>query len=131
MNMVAQTGGAAGLRDSFRAMLDRLEDILKREIEDLRQNEYSRFAEYTRQKDLLLLDISRLTAGMGDDPDWRGEMADDLKRLRNVLEENSAVINLYLDTAREFADSIEDIIRRNSSDGTYTRKGNMAGYGRW
>jgi flagellar biosynthesis/type III secretory pathway chaperone len=131
MNMVAQADKTAGLRDSFRAMLDRLEDILKQEIEDLRQNEYSRFAEYTRQKDLLLLDISRLTAGMGKDSDWRSEMANELKRLRNVLEENSAVINLYLATAREFADSIEDIIRRNSSDGTYTRKGNMAGYGRW
>ena len=122
---------ANSLCDALRGLIIRLEDVLECETADLRRNDYSRFAEYTRQKDLLLLDISRLEERFTQDRKHGAALEDDMRRLRAALEKNGEALKLYLATAREFAGSIEDIIRRHQSDGTYTRCGGKAGYGRW
>ena len=116
---------------ALRGLLERLVDVLERETADLRGNTHDRFAEYIRQKDLLLLDISRLQEqafGQGGSPSGLDEI---MHRLRAALHDNSEALKLHLETAREFAGSLEDIIRRHQSDGTYGRGGGRAGYGRW
>ena len=132
MNAHAQTVDApAGLPETFVKLLSRLVEVLERENADLRNNDLSMFPEYVRQKDLLLLDLSRLFRMHGDSPQLRALLDDELRRVKETLAENARLLELHLGAAREFASFLEDSIRRHRSDGTYSRNVARGGYGKW
>ena len=132
MNAHAQTVDApAGLPETFVKLLTRLVEVLERENADLRNNDLSMFPEYVRQKDLLLLDLSRLSRMHGDSPQLRALLDDELRRVKETLAENARLLELHLGAAREFASFLEDSIRRHRSDGTYSRTVARGGYGKW
>ncbi len=111
-------------------LLSRLMVVLEQENADLRDNNLARFADYVRQKDLLLLDLSRLERMHADSGQMRDMLEKELSGVKEALAENARLLELHLEATREFAGFLEESIRRHRSDGTYSR--NLArGYGKW
>ena len=108
--------------ESLRALIDRLTALLQRECEDLRANRLEGLEEYARQKDLLLLDITRLLSAAPAPQAVAPRLAQELDALRRALHHNRDLIARHLDAAREFAGFVEDAIRRERADGTYSRR---------
>ncbi len=122
-----------GLVAAFERIARRLEDVLERERQDLRRNDHERFAEYARQKDLLHMDILRLSETFG--PRWPHHQAlrETMERLKASLDENARLLELHMKAAGEIAGYLEDTMRRMHSDGTYSRSAGRRkkGYGSW
>jgi len=112
------------------SLLVRLLDVLERENADLRNNDLSRFSEYVRQKDVLLVDLYRAEKALGRAAGAPGAPAEKLREVQQALRENARLLDLHLGAAREFAGFLEESIRRRQSDGTYTRNPTR-GYGKW
>ncbi len=112
----------AGLAEGMRSLMRRLRQVLLDEMEDLAVNRLDNLEEYARQKDLLLLDLSRLAATAPDEAALVAHLREELAELKVLLDENAAVIARQLEAAREFTGFVEDTIRRHTTDGTYSRK---------
>jgi hypothetical protein len=119
-----------GLESSLRGLVLRLLELLEREGGDLRAGRLEALEEHARQKDLLLVDLARLSALVRDPSALSPALREDMKRLRAALDENRALIARHLKAAREFAAFVEDTIRRRSTDGTYSRRAVRGSAGR-
>ena len=108
--------------DSLRELLGRLHAVLREEEEYLRHNDLSMLEEHARQKDMLLLDISRFIPRAQGSPELQQVLARELDDLRAALDENREALARQLAAARDFGAFLEDCIRRHASDGTYSRR---------
>lgn len=123
----AATASAAGEPatppvESLRDLLGRLHAVLREEEEHLRRNDLSMLEEHARQKDMLLLDISRFIPRAQGSPELQQVLARELDELRTALDENREALARQLAAARDFGAFLEDCIRRHASDGTYSRR---------
>ncbi len=129
----AATEARAAAVSALREMTARLTELLETERRELEANDLSRLDEHSRAKDRMLLDLSRFLARheeAGDLSPAEREAAG-LPRLKEALAANADILERHLAAAREFSGFIEDSIRRHRTDGTYSRKGVMGGYGQW
>jgi hypothetical protein len=108
--------------ESLRDLLGRLHAVLREEHECLRRNDLSMLEEHARQKDMLLLDISRFIPRAQALPELQSLLARELEDLHAALEENREALARQLAAARDFSAFLEDCIRRHASDGTYSRR---------
>ncbi len=108
--------------ESLRELLGRLHAVLRDEEEHLRRNDLSMLEEHARQKDMLLLDISRFIPRAQAVPELQQVLSRELDDLRAALEENREALARQLAAARDFGAFLEDCIRRHASDGTYSRR---------
>ncbi len=108
--------------ESLRELLGRLHAVLREEHEYLSRNDLSMLEEHARQKDMLLLDISRFIPRARALPELQALLARELEGLHAALEENREVLSRQLAAARDFGAFLEDCIRRHASDGTYSRR---------
>ncbi len=126
----------AAMDDHAQALMglcQRLEEALEQENASLREGDMRDLTEHARRKELLLLDIMRLTRRHGDAVP--APLHDRLTALRKRLHENARLLDMQLRASRELAQYMEDGIRKRESDGTYspgTLLGrNGRGYGAW
>ena len=117
-----ETSFVAGLAEGMRSLVRRLHQVLSEEMKDLAANRLDNLEDYARQKDLLLLDLSRLAATAPDEAALARHLQAELAELKALLDENAAMIARQLEAAREFTGFVEDTIRRHTTDGTYSRK---------
>ena len=127
MNMVAgmprgEQTTAQGLEAALEGIAERLLDLLAQECRDLKANRLEALDDYARQKDLLLVDLARLSRLVGDPAGLPAQVRARLAEVKAGLEENRRLLARHLEASREFAAFIEDAIRRRSTDGTYSRK---------
>ncbi len=127
MTMVAgmpkgEQTAAQGLETALESVATRLLDLLARECRDLKANRLEALDDHARQKDLLLVDLARLSRLMGDPAALPEPVRARLAEVKAALEENRRLLARHLEASREFAAFIEDAIRRRRTDGTYTRK---------
>ena len=126
MNGLAETSPHGQAAETLLALARRLRAVLEEETAALRGHDLSRLEEHARQKDKLMLDISRLPRMAAAEGVARGE----LEALGEALARNAAALKLHMDATAEFAEFVEDTIRRRQTDGTYSRR-RAAGYGKW
>ncbi len=129
----AAAGGAqaAQMIQGLLALVRRLHAVLEAESEDLRSNRLAHLEEHARQKDKLMLDLSRLPRCAPLQGAEAEAVRHELARLEAALARNSALLKLHMEATGEFAEFLEDTIRRRQTDGTYTRRRAAAGYGKW
>ena len=129
-----------GMEQALAGLCRRLAAVLERENADLRNGETSRLSEHARQKDLLQLDIMRMSERCADLEAMQDLLREELLQLQALLQENARLLRLHLEAAEEFARHVEDSIRARTSDGTYApdevRNGGRGrsathGYGAW
>ena len=104
--------------DVLAGLCQRLEEALENENASLRRGDMREITEHARRKELLLLDIMRLTQRHGDEPP--ASLRDRLATLQERLRENARLLQMQLRASRELAQYMEEGIRRQESDGTYS-----------
>ncbi len=121
MSRVGQTT-VQGLEVALEGVATRLLEILEQECRDLRANRLEALEDHARQKDLLLVDLARLSRLVGHPAGLPATVRARLTQVKASLEENRRLLAWHLEASREFATFIEDAIRRRRTDGTYSRK---------
>lgn len=99
-------------------VLERLEETAALETDALRNRRAIDFEEISRRKSRSLLELSRAVRTLPGTPE--AALAVRLARLRAVLAENSAVLQLHLAAAQEVAAILGEALREAESDGTYS-----------
>ena len=102
------------------ASLKRLEVTVAAETEALLAHRAIDQDAVNRRKGQSLLELTRLTRGL--DPERiEPEVADQLVRLRQVLQRNQDVVGLHLRAVEEISGVINEAVRFAESDGTYSQ----------
>lgn len=105
--------------------LGRLIDIIADENAVLRSNAIVPHNRYTEGKVLALRDLMGLQRSAAQMPLGK-HLVSDLRRLKELLAENARLLKIHITAVGEVADLLVEHVRREESDGTYSRSGNCA-----
>jgi hypothetical protein len=101
------------------AAIRRLEGVVEEETIALGTRKKIDFDDFSRRKSRSMLEFVRLMRGRmrrGDEV----EIAEEIQKLRQKLEQNRAILEMHYDAVREVATIIARAIRETESDGTYS-----------
>jgi len=103
------------------AAIRRLESIVEKETIALESGKKIDFDEFSTRKSQGMLEFVRLTR-VGIPPGVEAQIAEEVRRLRQKLERNRAVLEMHYGAVREVAAIIVGAIRETESDGTYSAR---------
>ncbi len=106
------------------AAIDRLEDLLDQETATLSRMSLDELKDFNRRKSLCLLDFTRaarpLTERAVDE-----RLRERVRRLRESIDRNAAVLQTHLEAVREIAGTVAQSLHERESDGTYTESASL------
>jgi flagellar biosynthesis/type III secretory pathway chaperone len=102
-------------------LVRRLQAVLKAENSEIRRSEIVRYKEHAREKQQLLLELTRLSPALAN---WTvgAPFANEFREVADLLEVNADLLRLQLRAARHVGDIIARAIIDGQSDGTYTAR---------
>lgn len=109
----------AGRPASLSAIISRIEEAVAAETDGLRNDRAFDLPSSNARKSRCLYELTRAIKGAGE-AEFLAEHFDSLKRLRDALARNEAVIRAHLGAVGEVATLMRDAIRDAEADGTYS-----------
>ena len=113
-------GGGHAYDGELASVIDRLTQLVEEETADMRKRDLSKVAFYCDRKNRLLLEANRALSSEKTHGGLQ-VLAGKAKQLQVKLKENELLLKEQLAAVREFSEFLESEIRRNETDGTYTR----------
>ena len=103
------------------AAIRRLESIVEKQTTALETGKKIDFDDFSARKSQGMLEFVRLMR-VGIPPGVEARITEEIRRLRQKLERNRAVLEMHYDAVREVAAIIVRAIRETESDGTYSAR---------
>lgn len=104
---------------SLSTIIGRIEETVEAETHGLKTDRQFDLQSSNARKSRYLYELTRAMKGIGE-ADFLNEHRDGIRRLRDTLSKNAAVIRAHLDAVNEVANLMQDAIRHAETDGTYS-----------
>jgi hypothetical protein len=110
----------AALLDAFLKTLERLENVIDVETAALQQHKSVDLSEFNHKKRHGVLELSRAMRVLDEEALECAQGP--LRRLRDKVEKNLAILEIHMRAVHAVSDIIANAIQERESDGTYSRR---------